>query len=188
MANDCYGTMRVVAKDKSVLERIFKIMQNEDKEFTLAKNRGTTQMTPITQNGEFFSCDMDVDGAWDCSEFLYHDDDPKKLECISQIYVPEKNGYEYKYGTAHYTNLPHLAKTLGFGCEAFTTEPGCGFCEHWAVDHNGNFNYDEGAYSLEYPEGENGEPDYDAEPKEEIGLDNFMEFNEAGDIWVKPNF
>jgi len=183
MANDCCGTMRVVAKDKSVLERIFKIMQNEDEEFILAKNRGTIEMTPIKQDGEFFTCDMDVDGAWDCSEFLYHEDDPKKLKCISQTYVPEKKDYVCEYGTAHYTNLPHLAKLLGFGFEAFTTEPGCGFCEHWSGNSEGEFDYDKAEYSLEYPEGEDGEPDYDAEPEEEIGLGGFMDFCDPESIF-----
>lgn len=171
--------MKVVAKDKAVLERVFKIMQNEDEEFILAKNRGTNEMYSIKEENGFFSCDMDVDGAWDCSEFLYHEDDPKKLKVVEQVYNPEKKDYDCKYGTAHYTNLPHLAKLLGFGFEAFTTEPGCGFCEHWCGNHLGEFDYDKAEYSLEYPEGEDGEPDYDAEPNEEIGLDGFMEFGDS---------
>ena len=183
MANDCCGTMRVVAKDKAVLERIFRIMRNEDDEFIIAKNRGTINMTPIEKDGEFFTCDMDVDGAWDCSEFLYHEDNPNELKVIEQEYDPEKKDYVFRYGTAHYTSLPHLAKHLGFGFEGFTTEPGCEFCEHWICNCEGEFDYARGEYSLEYPEGEDGQPDYDAEPDEEIGIDGFMDFRDAENIF-----
>jgi hypothetical protein len=174
--------MRVVAKDKAVLERLNRILKNEDEEFALAENRGSLTAI-ISKDGEFFVSDMFVDGAWDCSEFLYHDDNPSEKVVKDMVWNPDRNDYDTTYGTAHYTNLPHLAKTLGFGCEAWTSEPGCGFCEHWTVDHNGQFEYDKGEYSVEYPEGEDGKPDMDADPIEESEFGDFNDFYYPDDIW-----
>ena len=174
MANDCWGKMMIVAKNKETIDRLYKILQYEDKEYCLVGCRYVEMcITPRLNNGLWFAL-FEVSGAWDCNRFFDNGDRPTE-----KLYDREKQ----EYGTAHYTDLTHLAEKLDFGCELFACEPGNAFCEHCSVNHYGVYSIESDEYRLEYPKDENGDENFDTDPTEIIGLSNFMEFGDCEDIY-----
>lgn len=175
MANDCCGRMKVVAKEKETIDRLYKILQYEDSEYCVSGCRFVEMsLEPRLDDNNLWYAFFDVSGAWDCSRFFDNGDRPTE-----KLYDREKQ----EYGTAHYTDLTHLAEKLNFGCELFACETGNAFCEHCAVDHFGCYYTESDDYRLEYPKDENGEEDFNAEPTEIIGLSNYMEFADCEDIY-----
>ncbi len=180
MANDCSGTVRVVAKSKETLDRLAKIMTYEDKEYFVSRCRNFEANGEAFEEDGFFVQDFSVDGAWNCARFFETDENEKEL--LVKGYEKKADGlldFEKPiYGTAHLTNLVELAKKLGFGMELWSVEPGVGFSEHITLDHEGEYYYETGDYSAEYPLGEDGEPDEDAEPDEDYGFEDWGVHNE----------
>ena len=186
MANNCCGILKVVSKKKETLDRIKDILNYDDSEYCLYKCRWGEPRGEAFKDGDFWVQDFNISGAWSCDEFFHYGDNEDKKLVIG--YELDENGKEDctrpKYGTAHFTNLCHLAKVLDFGCELFASEFGMGFCSHHLVNCNGELIWDEsGDYSVKYPETEDGEYDYDAEPIEEFGIEDFMEFSFADEIY-----
>lgn len=181
MANDCCGCLKVVTKNKDVLERVKKIFRYEDEEYCLSRVRDFQDCGEMYEDGEYFVQDFYIDGAWNCERFINNGHLPDKKICLKQEYVDGK--WVYEYGTAHFTDLSHLAKILGFGCEFWTEEPGMMFAEHGLVNCDGHYEYDTSDYTISYPEKENGEPDYD-NPIEECGFgDTWREWMYADEIY-----
>jgi hypothetical protein len=176
MANDCCGRLKVVAKDKETIDRLYKILQYEDNEYCLSGCRFVEMtITPrLDEDNNLWYAFFDVSGAWNCSRFFDNGDRPTE-----KLYDREKQYYV----NAHYTDLTHLAEKLNFGCELFACEAGNAFCEHCAVDHFGTYNTESDEYRLDFPKDENGEEDFDAKPTEIIGLSNFMEFADCEQIY-----
>lgn len=166
MANDCSGTCRVVAKSREAVERLERIMNYRDAEFCVSRCREFRPLGKIEEHDGLFRRDFAVDGCWNCERFFSTDEDKANL-----------------VGTAYLTNLPNLAKVLDFGCELWSTEPGCGFMEHITLNRYGEYGCEVGDYSETYPDGEDGEPDYDAEPEENYELDGYGEFAEDTEIY-----
>ena len=177
MANDCSGTVRVVAKSKETLDRLVKIMNYEDDEFFVSRCRGFEANGDAVEDDGFFVQDFSVDGAWNCARFFETDENEKEL-IVTGYEKNERGSSDFDkpiYGTAHLTNLVELAKKLGFGLELWSVEPGVGFTEHITLDHDGEYYCETGDYSAEYPLGEDGEPDEDAEPEEDYGFEDWGE-------------
>jgi hypothetical protein len=186
MSNDCGGVLKVVSKNKETLERIKNILEYEDSEYCLYRCKYAHPMGDIYDENGFWMQYFNVCGAWSCDNFFhYGDNEDKKIVVGYEIGENGKEDYDKpKYGTAHFTDLCHLTQVLDFGCELFASESGCCFCSHHLTNHNGEMVLDEvGDYELIYPEDENGEPNYDADPEEKFGIDDYMEFSSAEEIY-----
>ena len=171
MANDCCGVLKVVSKNKDVIERLKKIFNYEDDEYCLYRVRNFEEEGGMYEDGEWFVQDFFIDGAWSCEPFLNYGNNPEDKLVID--FEKDDNGqkdYTKKiYGRAHFTDLSHLAKVLGFGCEFWTEEPGMMFAEHGLVNCDGHYEYDTADYEISYPEKEDGDYDYD-HPIEKCGF------------------
>lgn len=185
MANECSGVCRVAAKNKRTLDRLVKIMNYEDDEFFVSRCRQFEADGIGRKKNGLFVKNFFVTGANNCAGFFETDEDEKNLICVGY----EKDAYGRRdfsrpiYGTAHLTNLVNLAEKLGFGIEMWTCEPGCGFSEHLTVDHEGNYNREVEDYTATYPNGEDGEPDYDSDPAEDYGFEDWGDFANADEIY-----
>lgn len=185
MANECSGVCRVAAKDRGTLDRLVKIMNYDDGEFFVSRCRGFEATDEAREEEGLFVQQFYVNGAWNCARFFETDEDEKNLLCVG--YEKDENGRKDFdrpiFGTAHLTNLVKLAEKLGFGIEMWTCEPGCGFSEHLTVDHEGNYNREVEDYTATYPNGEDGEPDYDSDPDEDYGFEDWGDFANADEIY-----
>jgi len=185
MSNDASGVLKVVAKNKNTIERILKILNYKDDEYCLYRCKYATKNGKAFKDGKFWVQDINIDGAWSCQPFCNYGNRPKQKLVLD--YKKNKDGSTSKrkiYGSAHFTDLSYLAKKLDFGCELWASEPGCCFAEHILVGSNGENFYEHESYELVYPEGKDGEPDYDAEPEEDCGFgDEFMQFANSEDIY-----
>lgn len=158
MANDCCGTMRVVAKDKPAIERFERIMQYEDDEFFCYRVFQFERAEMFEENGLWIA-EYATDVAWGSDKWFRDSDNPNKKIRIgyNKKTYHREDGTSYVaddwdspvYGTAHYTSVTHLCKVLGIGVELWTTEPGCGFEEHAMVDSLGRMKYDSAEYREE---------------------------------------
>lgn len=181
MSNDCGGVLKCVAKNKETLDRIKKILKYEDSEFCIHRCKDVGDGEDY-QDGEFWVKDIYVDGAWDCHQFFDYGDNPDTK--LVTGYEKDENGndiYDKKiFGTAHFTDLCYIAKVLDCGFELYSTEPGMGFWEHLACNHNGELIIDEtGDYEL----GEDDESfTIDGED-----YDSFNEYMFADEIYGKEN-
>lgn len=185
MANDAFGTMRVVAKDKATLERLENIMNYKDSEFFVYRVRAFARLGDGFQKDGLFAQDYEVDGAWDCQHFFSKAEDEKEL--LVKGFEKGADGRENPekpiYGTAHLTNLVNLSQKLGFGCELYSEEPNSCFCEHILCNHLGECNIETGDYDEKYPLDEDGEPDENAEPEIVYGIDNFNDLSYPNEIY-----
>lgn len=178
MANDACGNLKVVARNKETLDRIFKILSYNDDEYCLYRCRDVQKNGEPFKDGGFWVQDFFVDGAWSCNPFFNHKDNPNEKLIIG--YEKDEQGmddFDKKiYGTAHFTNLCHIAKILDCGFELYDNEPGCCFWEHFMCNHNGELVCDEsGKYDLDY--GNNGEP------VEEYDIDYYNDFAFSDEIY-----
>ena len=180
MANDCCGTMRVVSKDKKAIERLRAIMNYEDPEYFCYRCMSFDPAGGIEEVDGFYVADFGFDVAWSSEPWFDKGDHPDRL--IVKDYEKDGNGkikFNHKtnepiaiHGTAHLTDLNTICKVLEIGLELYSTEPGCCFCEHRSVNSEGDTIWCETAdYNLVYPDGEDGEPDYDQEPDEQTEMD-----------------
>lgn len=187
MANESSGVCRVAAKDKSVFGRLVKIMNYKDDEFFVSRCRGfrASGDCRIDEESGLFVQDFLVSAAWNCGRLF--DTDEKRDELIVLGYEKDENGHEDferpVYGTAYLTNLAEIAKRLDFGMELWAAEFGTELSEHITLDHDGEWCCEVGDASLEYPDGEDGEPDYDAEPEEVYGDECYGDFMDADEIY-----
>ena len=187
MANDCCGVLKVVSKNRETLLKVRDILEYSDDDYCLYRCRYSQPMDKEPfKDGDYWVWDFDVSGAWSCNPFFTYATEGNNDKLI-EGYEKDENGRENYdkpiYGTATFTNLCNLAPILDFGCELYCSEPGMGFCQHFTVTHNGEYHEEDGDYTLDYPEGEDGEPDYDQEPTEEFGIDGFMNFSFADEIY-----
>lgn len=180
MANDCCGTMRVVSKSKEAIDRFERIMRYNDDEFFCYRVFQFDKRNEY-RDGEFYCADFYTDVAWGSSKWFYDEDSPGDLIVLGY----ENNDWSKPiHGTAHYTSVTHLAATLKFGVELWTTEPGCGFAEHATCTSEGEFRYETEEYTETYPKDENGDEDYDEEPTVHNGFgDEFDVFSSAEEIY-----
>ena len=74
MANDACGNLKVVAKNKKTLDRIFKILSYKDNEFCLYRCRDVQKEGEPFKDGKFWVQDFYVDGAWSCNPFFTNGD------------------------------------------------------------------------------------------------------------------
>lgn len=185
MSNSCCGILKVVSKNEKVFERLEKILNYKDDEFCLYRCKFAEMINKPFKDGEYWVCDFSVDGAWSCRPFFENGDCVESKLVIGYEKTDEGHANFNKpiEGTAHFTDLCHLAKVLDFGCELYASEMGCEFCEHFIVNHEGEYDCEEGEYRCIYPEDENGEPIYDEEPEEEFDIENFMEFSFSDEIY-----
>ena len=185
MANDCCGTMRVVAKSKDTLARLVKIMTYKDDEYFVSRVRGFSELTKPFEKDGLWIQDFEVDGAWDCERFFSTTENKNELVIIG--YEKDENGEtdgdKPIYGTAHLTNLVKLTEALGFGCELFSEEPNCGFCEHILCNHLGECNVETDDLDVKYPLDEDGNEDDTAEPEMVYGIDGFYEYSYPNEIY-----
>lgn len=192
MANDCCGTMRVVAKNKEAIDRFERIMRYKDDEFFCYRVFQFEKFDEY-KDGEFYVAEFSTDVAWGSDKWFYDADRPEKkiitgYEKTRRIVRPDSSeemceDYEKPiHGTAHYTSVRHLCGVLGIGVELWTTEPGMCFEEHADCDRNGDFHYETAEYREEYEDGEDGEP------TEVHGFgDEYMEFMYANEIYDHEN-
>lgn len=162
MSNDCCGTLRIVARKKEVISRVHEIGNYRDKEYCLSRCKSFIPVEPIAESDGYYIQDFSVCGAWNCSRFFTEDEDESQ------------------------TNLKVLAKRLGFGAELFAEEMGFGFCEHYAVNHDGVMTAEEVAdYTMTFPRGKDGLPDYDADCQYDYGElnDGYGEYMPAHKIY-----
>lgn len=140
MANNCSYTIRAVADNKEALERLLSIMKYKDNEFYIyrcfcAELAGGE----ISAEGDKFVAEIFGDVAWSCNNWFDDEDNPDEKLLIE--YEKDENGNECRdkpiYGTAHYTSLVHVAKTLGIAFELWADEMGCGFQQHAIVNESG---------------------------------------------------
>lgn len=183
MANDACGNLKVVAKDKNTLDRIFKILSYNDEEFCLYRCREVQTSSLPYKDGEFWVQDFFVDGAWSCSQFFNHGDNPNMKLVIG--YEKDSNGrddYDKKiYGTAHFTDLCHIAKILDCGFELYDNEPGMCFWEHFSCNHNGELTCDEsGKYELSQIENDDGDV---IDNHEDYDIDYYNDFAFSDEIY-----
>lgn len=130
MANNCFYTMKAVAKDKSALERLISIMTYKDPEYFIY--RCFDANAEISQDGDYYVADITGDVAWSCTRWFESEEKPEEL-----IILKYEDGMKPIYGTAHYITLDVLCKKLGIGIELYSEESGCCFQEHYIVNHNG---------------------------------------------------
>lgn len=192
MANDCCGTMRVVAKNKDAIDRFERIMRYKDDEFFCYRVFQFERHNKY-RDGEFYVADFFTGVAWSSDKWFHDSDKPEEkiingYEKTRKIVCPdgsEQMCEDYNktiHGTAHYTSVTHLCEVLGIGVELWTTEPGCEFEEHAYCDRNGYFGYETAEYREEYEDGEY------CDPKEIHGFgDKFMEFMDSDDIYNHEN-
>lgn len=185
MSNSAFGVIRVVAKSKDTLDRLEKILTYKDNEFFVYRCSFFGAFSCVSEHNGLFVRDYEIEGANDCEHLFASEEDKDDLLFLG--YEKDENGQENLekkiYGTAHRTNLVELAKTLDFGCELFSEEPSCAFCEHILCNHLGEVDVELGDYIEEYPLDENGEPDESAEPTISHTIQNFNELGEAGEIY-----
>lgn len=185
MANDCSGVLRVVSKNRETLDRIFKILNYEDDEYCLYRCRYVNKFGDTYEEDGLYVQDFAVSGAWSCSPFFDYGEHTE-MRLIAGYEKNEDGTTDFNKpikGSAHFTDLCHLAKVLDFGCELFASEGGVGFCQHCIVNHEGEYDYEEDNYSEIYPEDEDGEPIYDEEPEEDYGSMDFMKFSSVEEIY-----
>lgn len=170
MSNDCSGTLRIVARKKEVLSRVREIGNYRDKEYFLSRCKSFIPIEPIAESDGYYIQDFSVCGAWNCSRFFTENEDESQRNT---------NG-------AHLSNLQALAYRLGFGAELFAEEIGFGFCEHYAANHYGVMTAEEVAdYTMHFPRGKDGLPDYDADCQYDYGdlNDGYGEYMPAQKIY-----
>lgn len=173
MANDCCGVMRVVSRDKGAIKRLSSIMCYDDPEYFCYRVRafaflgGDSLDDAIAREGELYVCDFETDAAWSSESWFDGTDSPDRL--IVEGYDEENRPI---HGTAHLISVDRLCRKLGLGVELYATEPGCGFCEHFLANRDGELVFNESAeYTLEYPIGEDGDYDYGQEPVEKTEME-----------------
>lgn len=136
MANICFYKMKAVAKNKEALERLIKIMQYRDSEYFIY--RCVKAEVNIYKDEDFYVADISGDVAWSCSEWFATQENKDELLVLD---------YDFKdstiYGTAHYISLDLLCKKFGIGIELFSEASECQFQEHYLVNSNGDFVFNE---------------------------------------------
>ena len=184
MANDCCGEMKVVSRKRSAIKRFARIMQYKDKEYFLYRVFqfeecwSGKELSKYGNKRGLWVAYFGFDVAWSSHEWFHGTEDFN-----DRLTRRDKLGRLRKL-KAHYSNIPVIAKALGIGVELFSTEPGCCFAEHAVCDAQGNFFYETENYEHVYPEDENGNPDWEAEPKEVNGFgEAFMYFASAEEIY-----
>lgn len=184
--DECYGVIRVVSKDKATIDRLYKILNYKDSEYHLYGCRDCERLDNGIEENGFWRSDFEIVGRCSCAPFIYEEDNENKLY-IKDYQRREDGSYDMDkpiYGSSHITNLCVLAQRLGFGCELYDEQSECAFCEHFAIDHNGEIVYaEDGDYNEVFPLDENGEPNYDAECKFVYGIDGYMDFSKAEEIY-----
>jgi hypothetical protein len=113
--------MRVVSKNKETIERIVKILNYEDSEYALYRCKYAQKLGVMEEDGDFFVQDIEISGAWTCDQFFFYGDNPndKVLEDV----VDGKK----VYGTAHFTDLCHLATVLDLDANSLVKSGDVGF-------------------------------------------------------------
>lgn len=139
MANIISGVMRAVTKtDGAVrrLDRLFRVFNRRDGEFYLYRSDAFPPTEPplTAAGGDLSYQDLFVSGAWSFAEWVFGGDHPETPLLAAGKAV-----------SAHLTDLRTVCRALGVGVELRGSEPGCGFCELYAVTHEGEVSRSETA-------------------------------------------
>lgn len=164
MANNCCYSMRAVSRSKENLERLVSIMKYKDNEFFIYRCFSAVD-EEIQEDGNLNSLMIIGDCAWSCEKWFESKED---FNDISKT-------------NAHYITLDLLCKKLDIGIELYSVETGNCFQEHYLVNHNGEFIYNE---SVEYYENWADEKGNElVEPIPTGGFDDFEVFASAEEIY-----
>lgn len=164
MANNCFYTMKAVAKDENALKRLHKIMNYEDPEYYMYRVFSCDIDEDLHQDGEFYVAQFAGDVAWGCNSWFESDERPDdKIE----------NG-------AHYITLDLLCQRLGIAVEVYGEEAGCQFQQWYRCDHNGEVESDSAEWIQTWEDEDGNDLD---EPEEEGGLDGYGVFSTNDEIW-----
>ena len=165
MANNCSYNIRVVAKDAEAIKRVFDIMRYKDKEFYLYRVFSVEREFGLHERpwkGGFFYADFFGDVAWGCDRWI---NDNPDMENKSET-------------GAHYSTFVEICKALSVGVEIFAEEEGCGFQEHFIVNHDGEVVCAECAnWTCEYDE------DTGERLSETGGVKGYMEWSDCNEIY-----
>jgi hypothetical protein len=164
MANCVPYTLKVVAKDKEILERLFKIMNYHDKEYYIYRvyDVDVEEDEPEFVNGYYVQTFFG-NVAWGASPWINDKED--------------KEDKESETG-AHYTTLVELAKKFDFGFELFYCDEKMMYQKYWRVNHLGH------VVDAEYVDNwEVTTNDETGEIEETGGLDYYEEFSEPKEVF-----
>lgn len=177
MANDCFYSMIAVSKDKSALERLIKIMEYKDDEYFIYRCFSVSNGENIEKENDYYYVDITGEVAWSCTHWFETKEDK---DCLIALGWDKETGKEIN-GTAHYISLDLLCKKLGIGVEVFSQESGCCFQEHYLVNHDGTFVFNESTnWELNWCDENGDELD---EPIEIGGFDYYEEFSSVEEIY-----
>lgn len=179
MANNCFYTMKVVAKNENAINRLLSVMRYEDNEFFIYRCN-SAYLTSMHKEGEFFVGMVGGDVAWSCYRWIT--DNENKNEKLCTGYITGKGGIRVsQYGPAHYAPLTVVCRNLNIGIEIFSQEAGIGFQEHYIIDHRGAVVVNEEENWLQ----DWWDDDNDCEREEPIetgGFSYYGNFNDASSI------
>lgn len=163
MANCAPYTLKVVAKDKATLERLFKIMNYKDAEYYIYRvyDVDVSEDEPEFIDGYYVQTFFG-DVAWGASPWIT---DKEDKENVSET-------------GAHYTTLVELAKKFDFGFELFCCDEAMMFQEYWRVNHLGRVVDEEHVDDWEVATN-----DETGETEETGGLDYYEEFSEPKEVF-----
>lgn len=123
--------MKLVSKDKNVLDRVLSIMNYKDAEYFIYRCFSAEALKEYNEDG-LFCLEVRGDVAWSASEWFSGKNIPNEL-IVTGYEKDEKGNTDYGkkiYGTAHYTSLDYLARELGFSVELWSEELGMCFQQH----------------------------------------------------------
>jgi hypothetical protein len=164
MANYCRYSLVAVSPKKESLEKLISIMKYKDDEFYIYRCFSAVD-EEIDKDNELYTVMIVGDCAWSCERWFESTED---FNDISKT-------------NAHYITLDLLCKKLDIGIELYSVETGNCFQEHYLVNHEGEFIYNE---SVEYYENwadENGNELVDPIPTG--GFDDYEVFASAKEIY-----
>ena len=108
MANNCAYNMVVVGKDKESVERMAKILRNEDDRFFLYRVFDVFVVDDASEKNGLWTMEMCGDTAWTTEPWV-------KMS-------PSED--EVRQTGAHRSNLMEMCKSLGIGVEVFGEDEG----------------------------------------------------------------
>lgn len=153
MANCVPYTLKVVAKNTDIFQRLLKILNYKDPEYFIYRVYDA-KMTDEEDTGDgYFTCEFVGNVAWGCSPWI------NDKENVNDIH--EETG-------SHYTSLTHLAEQFGFAFELYCEDPAMMFQEYWRVNAKGELVDEEQADEWDEETGEGGLEHYNefSDPKE----------------------
>jgi len=164
MANCVPYTLKVVAKNTNIFQRLHKILNYKDPEYHIYRVYYADITDEEDVGGGYFTCEFVGDVAWGCSPWINDKENVKD--------VLEETG-------SHYTSLTHLAEQFGFAFELYCQDPEMMRQEYWRVNAKGELVDEDGTGDWDEETGEGGLKYYEefSDPKEvyELGEGDLKE-------------